>query len=82
MAASFRTWACLLLLSGLPFLAGAQAALPVHVIRSISPAEADFQDLDFLAQEIGPARVVMLGEPTHEEGNRAGQAAFSLPNEQ
>ena len=45
------------------------APLPTHVIRSINPADTDFRDLDFLAQEIGPARVVMLGEPTHGEGN-------------
>ena len=43
--------------------------LPVHVIRSINPADTDFRDLEFLAQEIGLARVVMLGEPTHGEGN-------------
>ena len=43
--------------------------LPVHAVRSISPTDTDFKDLEFLAQEIGPARVVMLGEPTHGEGN-------------
>ena len=43
--------------------------LPTHVIRSISPADGDFRDLEFLKAEIGPARVVMLGEPSHGEGN-------------
>ncbi|SES83199.1 erythromycin esterase family protein [Hymenobacter actinosclerus] len=43
--------------------------LPVHAIRTIDPADADFTDLEFLRQEIGGARVVMLGEPTHGEGN-------------
>lgn len=60
-----------LLLGGLlgPARAQTPAPLPVHVVRSISPADTDFQDLDFLAAEIGPARVVMLGEPSHGEGN-------------
>ncbi|WP_236647157.1 erythromycin esterase family protein [Hymenobacter busanensis] len=47
----------------------ASAQLPVHAVRSISPADDDFTDLAFLTQEIGDARVVMLGEPTHGEGN-------------
>ncbi|WP_400193384.1 erythromycin esterase family protein [Hymenobacter sp. B81] len=38
-------------------------------MRSIDPADENFADLEFLAQEIGGARVVMLGEPTHGEGN-------------
>jgi erythromycin esterase-like protein len=41
----------------------------VHAVRSISPTDTDFSDLEFLTQEIGPARVVMLGEPSHGEGN-------------
>ncbi|WP_375416970.1 erythromycin esterase family protein [uncultured Hymenobacter sp.] len=45
------------------------APLPVHALRSISPADTAFQDLEFLGPEIGLARVVMLGEPTHGEGN-------------
>ncbi|MDO7854492.1 erythromycin esterase family protein [Hymenobacter convexus] len=45
------------------------APLPVHAVRSISPADTDFGDLAFLTREIGPARVVMLGEPSHGEGN-------------
>lgn len=64
---------CGLLLScALLFSAQAQttpAPLPVHAVRTISPADTDFRDLDFLVQEIGPARVVMLGEPSHGEGN-------------
>lgn len=43
--------------------------LPSHIIRSINPADTNFKDLEFLAQEIGSARVVMLGEPSHGEGN-------------
>ncbi len=50
----------------------AQAPLPVRAVRSIQPEDADFQDLEFLTQEIGPARVVMLGEPTHGEGEVFG----------
>ena len=49
--------------------AQAPAPLPVHVVRSINPADTDFRDLEFLKAEIGPARVVMLGEPSHGEGN-------------
>ncbi|RTQ49541.1 hypothetical protein EJV47_11990 [Hymenobacter gummosus] len=43
--------------------------LPAHPVRSISPADEDFTDLAFLPAEIGAARVVMLGEPTHGEGS-------------
>jgi len=50
-------------------MASVAAPLPTHVIRSIRPADTDFADLEFLRQEIGGARVVMLGEPTHGEGN-------------
>ena len=59
------------LISSLQLLAQAQPStpLPVHAVRTISPADIDFQDLEFLKAEIGPARVVMLGEPTHGEGN-------------
>ena len=49
--------------------AQAPTPLPTHAVRSISPTDADFRDLEFLKAEIGPARVVMLGEPTHGEGN-------------
>jgi erythromycin esterase-like protein len=52
-----------------PATAQSTTPLPVHAVRSISPADADFRDLEFLTQEIGGARVVMLGEPTHGEGN-------------
>lgn len=71
MMTSLRYSACLLLLGGLLGSARAQtpAPLPVHAVRSISPADTDFQDLEFLAAEIGSARVVMLGEPSHGEGN-------------
>ena len=49
--------------------AQAPAPLPTHVVRSINPTDTDFRDLAFLKAEIGPARVVMLGEPSHGEGN-------------
>ncbi|MBH8570539.1 erythromycin esterase family protein [Microvirga sp. STS02] len=49
--------------------AQAPMPLPTHAVRSIAPTDADFRDLEFLKAEIGPARVVMLGEPTHGEGN-------------
>ena len=49
--------------------AQAPAPLPTHVVRSINPTDTDFRDLEFLKAEIGPARVVMLGEPSHGEGN-------------
>ncbi|GAA3923744.1 erythromycin esterase family protein [Hymenobacter algoricola] len=45
------------------------AALVVHPIRSISTADTSFADLEFLTREIGSARVVLLGEPSHGEGN-------------
>ncbi|HEX8657788.1 MAG TPA: erythromycin esterase family protein [Hymenobacter sp.] len=50
--------------------ASAQSSpLPVHEVRSINPTDANCQDLEFLVREVGPARVLMLGEPTHGEGN-------------
>src|SRR6476469_2576305 len=49
--------------------AQAPTPLPTHAVRSIAPTDTDFRDLEFLKAEIGPARVVMLGEPTHGEGN-------------
>ncbi|MBD2724682.1 erythromycin esterase family protein [Hymenobacter armeniacus] len=58
-----------LLLAGAFAHAQAPAPLPTHAVRSIAPTDTDFRDLNFLKAEIGPARVVMLGEPTHGEGN-------------
>ena len=58
-----------LLLMGAFARAQAPAPLPTHAVRSINPADTDFRDLEFLRAEIGPARVVMLGEPSHGEGN-------------
>ena len=52
-----------------PARAQTPAPLPTHAVRSIAATDTDFRDLEFLAQEIGPARVVMLGEPSHGEGN-------------
>ncbi len=43
--------------------------LTYHPVRTIDPADPDLTDLAFLKQEIGAARVVFLGEPTHGEGN-------------
>ena len=64
-----RALAGLLLLAGAAAHAQAPAPLPTHAVRSIDPRDTDFQDLEFLKAEIGPARVVMLGEPSHGEGN-------------
>jgi erythromycin esterase-like protein len=44
-------------------------AVPAHALRSVSPADTTFAELEFLRAEIGGARVVFLGEPTHGEGN-------------
>jgi erythromycin esterase len=38
-------------------------------IRSISPADRDFSDLQPLKKILGDARVVLLGEPTHGDGS-------------
>lgn len=48
---------------------GLAQQLPSRSVRSISPADQNFTDLEFLREEIGGARVVLLGEPTHGEGN-------------
>ena len=71
MLPDFRSLIGLFLYCGLLLPARAQTspALSVHAVRSINPADTDYRDLEFLVQEIGPARVVMLGEPTHGEGN-------------
>ncbi|MDQ2771112.1 MAG: hypothetical protein M3Y54_11510, partial [Bacteroidota bacterium] len=71
MFSSLKTAATLLAAGLLTSAAQAQAPapLPVHVVRSINPTDTDFRDLEFLKAEIGPARVVMLGEPSHGEGN-------------
>jgi erythromycin esterase-like protein len=59
---------------GLRLEAEAQAAtpdlaVPARPLRSLSPADTTFAELEFLRSEIGGARVVFLGEPTHGEGN-------------
>jgi erythromycin esterase len=38
------------------------------VVRGIDPRDDDFSDLEPLIQKIGNARVVVLGEATHDEG--------------
>ena len=43
--------------------------VPARALRSLSPADTSFVELEFLRAEIGGARVVFLGEPTHGEGN-------------
>ena len=43
--------------------------VPARALRSLSPADTSFAELEFLRAEIGGARVVFLGEPTHGEGN-------------
>jgi erythromycin esterase-like protein len=43
--------------------------VPAHPLASLSPADTTLAELEFLRSEIGGARVVFLGEPTHGEGN-------------
>ena len=71
MFSGLKAAAALLAVGLLAPTAHAQAPtpLPTHVVRSINPTDTDFRDLEFLKAEIGPARVVMLGEPSHGEGN-------------
>ncbi|RZK26413.1 MAG: hypothetical protein EOO63_14720, partial [Hymenobacter sp.] len=45
------------------------ATLPMRPLNSVAPTDTSFAELDFLRAEIGNARVVFLGEPTHGEGN-------------
>ncbi len=58
---------------GLPMHGQAQlaapATVPARALHSVSPADTTFAELEFLRTEIGDARVVFLGEPTHGEGN-------------
>ena len=56
----------------LPLVGWAQPATPQEPARSLaslSPADTTLAELEFLRSEIGGARVVFLGEPTHGEGN-------------
>ncbi|MDU0369494.1 erythromycin esterase family protein [Hymenobacter endophyticus] len=57
-----------LLAQNAPGITAAAAPIKTYPVRTISPTDADLSDLEFLRQEIGPARVVMLGEPTHGVG--------------
>jgi erythromycin esterase-like protein len=61
-------------------VAAPDQAVPARALRSVSPTDTTFADLEFLRTEIGGARVVFLGEPTHGEGNvlaaKARLAAF------
>jgi erythromycin esterase len=40
-----------------------------QAIRTVNPLDADFSDLEPLAEAIGKARVVQLGEPSHNAGS-------------
>jgi erythromycin esterase-like protein len=56
----------------LPLAGWAQSAaplVPARLLASLSPADTTLAELEFLRSEIGGARVVFLGEPTHGEGN-------------
>ena len=56
----------------LPVVGWAQSAsplVPARSLASLSPADTTVAELEFLRSEIGGARVVFLGEPTHGEGN-------------
>jgi erythromycin esterase-like protein len=56
----------------LPLAGWAQSAaplVPARTLASLSPADTTLAELEFLRSEIGGARVVFLGEPTHGEGN-------------
>ena len=69
-----RRWLAVFCCCCLRLGAAAQAKPPAdglryHPLRTTDPADADFADLTSLGQEIGAARVVMLGESSHGEGN-------------
>lgn len=67
----------LLAIPGLTSPAAAQSSDPLQTwlaanalpIRTIDPRDDDFSDLDRLASAIGTARVVQLGEPSHNAGS-------------
>ncbi|RZK17320.1 MAG: hypothetical protein EOO56_18200, partial [Hymenobacter sp.] len=62
-------WLSILVLGAPRRVAAQAAAVPARALRSVSPADTTFAELEFLRSEIGGARVVFLGEPTHGEGN-------------
>ncbi len=64
-------WCLGLLAWLLPLLAQAQvtSSVPARSLHTLSPADTTLAELEFLRAEIGGARVVFLGEPTHGEGN-------------
>ena len=70
-----RRWLAVLLGCWLRLGATAQAQSTAadgpryYSVRTTDPADGDFADLAALGREIGAARVVLLGEPSHGEGN-------------
>jgi erythromycin esterase len=51
---------------------GEWAKTAPHPIKSIDPAETDFDDLEPLGKAIGDSRIVFLGEQTHGDGATFG----------
>ncbi|OGX92049.1 hypothetical protein BEN49_17515 [Hymenobacter coccineus] len=62
-------WSACLGAAGVRAQAPGPRPVPARALRSLSPADTSFAELEFLRSEIGGARVVFLGEPTHGEGN-------------
>lgn len=60
--------AAVLALAALSPLAAAAQTLAPTPILTLDPTVDDFADLEPLARDIGDARIVILGEPSHGEG--------------
>ena len=67
LLALFFCWLCLLSATAQPRQTA--TGLTYYPVRTVDPADPDLADLAFLKQQVGSARVVFLGEPTHGEGN-------------